>query len=263
MTDNGPSFCNVLDPQARKQHRPFSCPDKTLTALCQLGALRLNVRRCMLMFFNVDNACVLAEATRSLSLEDDSVHDQDDQLWLGHATIPRDVACCEVTVNLPAFPVHSVAGSKADCESVFVVNDLTENSQTKDKPFVTNHPHGRFYAGVPITSPAGINIGAYCVLDDEPRDGISQRDLSFMRDMSQTVMAHLETLRARSERQRVVHMVTGLGAFVQGASDSRKWERRISKRRVRTGSAGALKHSNLVSRQSERVIEHRVPNVYR
>jgi hypothetical protein len=225
MTANGPTYCDVRDAKARERHVPFSCPDKTLTAFCQLGALRFNVRRCLLFFFDVNYAYIMAEATRSLSLEDDNAHDPGDQLWLGHAKIPRGIACCEVTVGLPSFPI-TVTTANGDRDSVYVVEDLTKNLTTRDKPYVTSFPHGRFYAGVPITGPNGINIGAYCVLGDDPRDGVSDKDLIFLRDMSRTVMTHLETIRAQAERQRATQMVTGLGSFVKRSSDTRRWERR-------------------------------------
>lgn len=48
---------------------------------CQLGALRLGARRAMMFFFDSNYAYILAEATRTLSLLDDSVHEIDDALW--------------------------------------------------------------------------------------------------------------------------------------------------------------------------------------
>jgi signal transduction histidine kinase/CheY-like chemotaxis protein len=136
---------------------------------------------------------------------------------VGHSVIPRDVACCEVTVNLPAFDA-STHGNYRD--SVFVVDDLTLHPDLKNRPYVTGFPNGRYYAGVPITSSSGVNIGAYCILDDKPRSGISDQDLTFLRDMSQTVMTHLETIRALSEREQNNQMVAGLGDFVRNAPDS-------------------------------------------
>jgi len=260
MTEDGPTYCDVRDAKAREQHRPFSCPDKTLTAFCQLGALRFKARRCLLFFFDVNYAYAMAEATQSLSLEDDNAHDVDDQLWLGHAKIPRNIACCEITVNLPSFsPSSSTLNGERD--SVFVVNDLTKNPQTLDRPFVTGFPDGRFYAGVPVTAPSGINIGAYCILDDAPRSGVSDKDLMFLRDMSRTVMTHLETVRAQAERERATHMVTGLGAFVKLSSDSRRWERRnpaAPPKRSASASTRAQR-TGLVNRGSYRSIRSSVP----
>ena len=260
MTEDGPTYCDVRDAKAREQHRPFSCPDKTLTAFCQLGALRFKARRCLLFFFDVNYAYAMAEATQSLSLEDDNAHDVNDQLWLGHARIPRNIACCEITVNLPSFsPSSSTMNGERD--SVFVVNDLTKNPQTLDRPFVTAFPNGRFYAGVPVTAPSGINIGAYCILDDAPRSGVSEKDLMFLRDMSRTVMTHLETVRAQAERERATHMVTGLGAFVKSSSDSRRWEKRNPaappKRSASASTRAQL--TGLVNRGSYRSIRSSVP----
>lgn len=263
MTEDGPTYCDVRDAKAREQHKPFSCPDKTLTAFCQLGALRLKARRCLLFFFGVDCAYAMAEATQSLSLEDDNAHDLNDHLWLGHATIPRNIACCETTVNLPSFsPSSSTANGERD--SVFIVNDLTKNPQTSDRPFVTGFPHGRFYVGVPITSMSGINIGAYCILDDEPRDGVSDKDVMFLRDMSRTVMTHLETIRAQAERERATQMVTGLGAFVKRSSGSRLWEGRYpTTPATRSSSAdNRTQRPGFVSRRSHRSIRHSAPAVF-
>lgn len=138
-------------------------------------------------------------------------------LPVGHSVIPRDIACCEITVNLPPVPVTN--GSEDNHQtSTFVVDDLTKHPDLRDRPYVTDFPNGRYYAGAPITTPSGTNIGAYCILDDKPRDGISEKDALFLRDMSRTVMQHLETVRALSERQHNNHMVAGLGKFVRGLS---------------------------------------------
>jgi hypothetical protein len=146
-------------------------------------------------------------------------------------------------------------------DSVFVVNDLTKNTETLDRPFVTDFPNGRFYAGVPVTAPSGINIGAYCILGDEPRDGVSDKDLMFLRDMSRTVMTHLETVRAQAERERATHMVTGLGAFVKTSSDSRRWERRNPSTPVTRGPSAStrIQRTGLMNRGSYRKVRRSVP----
>ncbi|KPI34667.1 uncharacterized protein AB675_68 [Cyphellophora attinorum] len=218
MSDRGPKFCDVRDPVARARHQAVSSPDKILTAFCQLGALRLKARRCLVFFFDVTRAYVMAEATQTLSLESDSTHGPGDELWLGYSTIPRDIACCEITIGLP----HSLAVDATEYDrskSAFVVNDLTAHPDLSSRAYVTEYPHGRFYAGVPITTPSGVNIGAYCILDDKPRDGVSREDLTFLRDMSQTIMTHLETVRSHAEKQQSNRMVAGIRSFIRGTSD--------------------------------------------
>jgi signal transduction histidine kinase/CheY-like chemotaxis protein len=178
----------------------------------------MKAKRALIFFFDVNHAYILAEATQTLSLEHDGTHEPGDQLWLGYSVIPREVACCEVTVNMPSFDSTTSSGNYRD--SCFVVDDLTKHPDFRLRNYVTEHPHGRYYAGVPITTPAGVNIGAYCILDDRPREGISDQDLVFMRDMSQTVMTHLQTTRATSEREQNSRMVAGLGDFVRSTSNS-------------------------------------------
>lgn len=47
----------------------------------------------------------------------------------------------------------------------FEVEDLTADNRFKDKFYVTDEPHLRYYYGVPLKTPEGHNLGALCVLD--------------------------------------------------------------------------------------------------
>ncbi len=104
-----------------------------------------------------------------------------------------------------------------------VVNDLTKDDRFKHYPFVTGPPYSRFYAGVPIRSPSGHNIGTYCVLDETPRDGLSPAQLDFLKDMGTAVMHHLEMTRATEDHRRGKIMVKSLGSFAEGKSEQEKW----------------------------------------
>lgn len=221
LTKAGPPLCDLGNDEAVKAHRPLSCPDRALTAFCQLGALRLQTRRALLFFFDSSKAYVLAEATRTLSLQNDTIHADQDDLWLGHTIIPRGYSVCEHTINLPA----NEGTNKQDPNSsvVHIINDLSGDTRFCDRAFVTGGPKARFYAGVPITTPKGINIGAYCVLDDRKRDGLDEDGVNFLRDMAATVMTHLEMVRATAEHKIGTQMIAGLGAFIDGASGFRDW----------------------------------------
>lgn len=192
----------------------------------------------------------MAEATKTLSLEREATYEQGDQLWMGHSVIPRDVACCETTVNLPSFPAF--ADTKGDIsKSAFVVNDLTQHPDLSTRPYVAGYPHARFYAGVPITTSSGLNIGAYCILDDKVRDGVSRKDLLFLGDMSQTVMTHLESVRALSEQQKSNRMVNGLKDFVRGSLDAGH--------KVQPATNMPLKDESDTIRKS-RTVQYRLPD---
>ncbi|KAG7284241.1 hypothetical protein NEMBOFW57_010605 [Staphylotrichum longicolle] len=78
-------------------------------------------------------------------------------------------------------------------------------------------PTRQFYAGVPIRSPAGVNIGVYCVFDDAPRPGgLDQEQVRFIRDLSVVIMDYLAYKRSHDWYHREQRMVRGLGSFVEG-----------------------------------------------
>lgn len=220
LSDSGPRWTDLYDEVATRQHRPKSCPDLSLTAFCQLGALRLGTKRCLLFFFDRSNAYVLAEATRTLSLHDHDVHETGDALWLGFTVIPRGLSVCEHTVNMPVPDVQAEEDS-SEKNLIHVIEDLRGSTNFCDKPYVSDGPKARFYAGVPIITPGGLRIGAYCVLDDKPREGLNESDTKFMLEMAKTVMTHLETVRERAEFGRGTRMLKGLRSFVQDATARR------------------------------------------
>ncbi|KAI4724829.1 hypothetical protein E4T49_07421 [Aureobasidium sp. EXF-10728] len=203
------------------KHRPVQSSDKALTAFCQLAAIRLKMRRAMIFFFDTTHAYILAEATRTLSLHDDSLFDDDqDALWLGTTKIPRGFSVCEHTVNLP-----SNAGTNAhddDSHLIHIINNLTQDTRFCNRPYVTGGPRARFYAGVPITTPKGLKIGAFCVLDDKPHQGLAKKEIDFMQEMSVAVMSHLDMIKAKVEQRRGTDMVTALGAFTASESSARR-----------------------------------------
>ncbi|KAL1594548.1 hypothetical protein SLS60_010308 [Paraconiothyrium brasiliense] len=196
--------------------------DTALAAFAQLGALRLNCRRCLISFFDRRNCFILAEATRTACLitgQPEAV--QDDLAW-GTSTFPKDKSICFYTVNLPwGHPVQPI--DEYAPHPSLVVNDLAVDERFKNYPFVAGPPYSRFYAGVPIRSPSGHSIGTYCVLDDKPRNGISDLEMKFLKDMAGTVMRHLETSRAAEDHKRGGVMVKSLGSFADGKSSIDDW----------------------------------------
>jgi hypothetical protein len=83
LTNSDPPYTDLFDAEAAARHEPKLAPDPTITAFCQLGALRLNTKRCMVFFFDQTNGYVLAESTQSHH----SGHAG--ELWLGNTIIPR------------------------------------------------------------------------------------------------------------------------------------------------------------------------------
>lgn len=203
-------------------NNPLPSEDKALTAFAQLGALRLNARRCLISFFDRRNCYILAEATGSCSLHTGQPEFDEDTLCWGNTIFPKEKSICYYTVNLPTdrsgLPFDNAQGVPS-----LVVNDLTQDRRFKLFPSVVGDPNSRFYAGVPIRSPSGHNIGTYCVLDDKPRNGLSTHQLDFLKDMAGTVMRHLEMTRATEDHRRGKIMVKSLGSFAEGKSGLEDW----------------------------------------
>ncbi|KAF2874617.1 sensor histidine kinase-like protein/response regulator [Massariosphaeria phaeospora] len=202
--------------------RANASEDKALNAFAQLGALRLNTRRCLISFFDRRNCYVLAEATRTTSLHSGHAEFREDSLCWGSTLFSKEKSICYYTVNLPMNHAGPAMDDYNDVPSL-IVEDLSRDDRFKNYPFVVGYPHSRFYAGVPIRSPTGHSIGTFCVLDDKPRAGLTVFELSFLKDMAVTVMRHLEMTRATDDHRRGGIMIRSLGSFAEGKSSIEDW----------------------------------------
>jgi GAF domain-containing protein len=152
----------------------------------------------MMLFFDTQYIYVLAEATQNLAIGATPTQKQDDGLWMGMTKTLRNQAMCELTTELPLN-----GGSNAmDPETgslAHIVNDLQLDVRFNMKPFVTSGPRFRFYAGVPVTTAKGVNIGSFCIIDDKPRHGLIRSEVQFLQDMADATMSHLEMVRPTSK----------------------------------------------------------------
>ncbi|KAI4719694.1 hypothetical protein E4T48_04159 [Aureobasidium sp. EXF-10727] len=198
-----------------KGFRPLASRDTTLTAFAQLAALRLNVRRAMVSLIDSKHQYILAEATRTLSLVDDTRHAEGDALWLGTTSLAREDAVCQCAFTRQ-YTVKDEDGRSVTATAA-VMPDCRLDDDFKDKPYVIQEPGVRFYAGVPIRSRSGHNIGVYAVSHDAPRDPLTYDELRFMQDIAVAVMDHLEWARDRVDRYKGERIVRGMADFIEGA----------------------------------------------
>ena len=100
------------------------------------------------------------------------------------------------------FPLQETTRRDSFCtrtietDEIMVVEDATLDPRFCDNPFVTCEGGVRFYAGAPLKTKEGFNIGSLCVVDHIPRR-ISARDRGLLKDMAAIVVSEME-LRKRA-----------------------------------------------------------------
>ena len=76
-------------------------------------------------------------------------------------------------------------------DAPLVVPDTLSDPRFVENIHVTGAPHLRFYAGIPLSSRDGHNIGTLCAMDTKPRT-LSENEIETLTDLAQIVMNELE-----------------------------------------------------------------------
>ncbi len=118
-----------------------------------------------------------------------------------------------------AFCAHAVLQ-----DTPMVVTDALEDRRFLDNPHVTGDPHVRFYAGAPLRTPDGFNLGTFCAIDSRPR-GISEQHLKLLQDMAAVVVNELELRRLTRE---LTAQTNALNAALQEAERHKHMFERIA-----------------------------------
>ncbi|MGI9354414.1 MAG: sensor domain-containing diguanylate cyclase [Rhizobiaceae bacterium] len=86
---------------------------------------------------------------------------------------------------------YSFCAHAIEQDTPFIINDATQDSRFQDNPLVTGEPNIRFYAGIPLKTPSGFNIGTLCVIDTVARE-ISPLELTILQDLARLVIDEFE-----------------------------------------------------------------------
>jgi two-component system cell cycle sensor histidine kinase/response regulator CckA len=101
---------------------------------------------------------------------------------------PREIAFCS----------HGILQ-----EEIFVVKDAQADERFSTNPLVTGDPKIRFYAGAPLRTSEGHNLGMICVNDRVPRE-LTSEQLTALQALSRQVVANLELRRASRELRQTL-----------------------------------------------------------
>lgn len=72
-----------------------------------------------------------------------------------------------------------------------IVENAPTDIRVQTNPCVAGDPGVRFYAGIPLRTPDGHDLGALCAADTKPRS-FSPRDVEILSDLARLVMSELE-----------------------------------------------------------------------
>jgi PAS domain-containing protein len=125
---------------------------------------------------------------------------------------PRDQAFC----------AHAILQ-----DTVLVVPDAAVDDRFADNALVTGQPHIRFYAGAPLKTADGFNLGTLCVIDRVPHPHPNEQQLAILQDLSAQVVELLEAGRSRHEvlADRVTWLKTEkMAALALDAGNMGFWE---------------------------------------
>jgi PAS domain S-box-containing protein len=88
------------------------------------------------------------------------------------------------------FCVHAMGRT-----NLLVVNDATLDPYFRENPLVTGTAQVRFYAGAPLINQEGASLGALCIIDQKPRDGLTDLQAKGLSTLAQAVMTLFEAHR--------------------------------------------------------------------
>jgi signal transduction histidine kinase len=100
---------------------------------------------------------------------------------------PRDISFCS----------HGILNG-----NIFIVPDATNDARFTNNPLVTGSKGIRFYAGVPLTSQAGNNLGMLCVIDTVPRN-LNHEQQEALMVIGKQVVKQMELRLKNQELERI------------------------------------------------------------
>ncbi|KAK7690600.1 hypothetical protein QCA50_005699 [Cerrena zonata] len=117
--------------------------------------------------------------------------------------------------NLPrtsSFDAHTIL--QRDDEPT-VVLDAQDDWRFCKNPLVIGSPHIRFYAGCPLRTQDGFNIGTLSIMDDTPRREFSPRQRHTLKEFAQVAMRELELWRDKIQLRIRDRIQTSMEEFTR------------------------------------------------
>ncbi|KAF9546911.1 His Kinase A domain containing protein [Mortierella hygrophila] len=163
--------------------------DPNFERIVQLVAMVMGVKGCMITLVDHKELTVKAQHPPT-----------------GFSCFPREGSLCGHTILRAA-------------DDPFVVLDTKSDWRFQNLEAVNADPYVRFYAGAPLTTSEGLNVGSLCLVDDEPRSSFAEKEKMMLIDFAAVVMREMELWNDQVQlciRNRMMRDVT---RWVRGCLD--------------------------------------------
>lgn len=117
-----------------------------------------------------------------------------------------------------SFCTHTIKANDA-----LVIQDALQDPRFATNPLVVGEPRIRSYAGVPLHTPDGYNVGALCAIDTVPRE-YSAAQIGILASFAALVVDELE-LRRIAERDHLTQALTRRGFVEQMKKEIARFHR--------------------------------------
>lgn len=110
---------------------------------------------------------------------------------------------------------YSICNFSLISKDILVVPDALRDDLFADNPFVVGEPGVRFYAGAPLITHDGYNLGTLCLIDSNPREALSEAQKATLVDLAAMVIDELEL---RLAAKKIAQTDAALLTVTQGVS---------------------------------------------
>lgn len=141
---------------------------------------------------NLDEITQLASSICEVPIAFISLVDKDVQVFKAKTGLQAN----QIARNV-SFCTHAIEQNK-----LFIVEDSQIDDRFKDSPLVLGEPSLRFYAGQPLRTPNGNNIGTLCVIDYQPKQ-LTNKQKEMLAVLSKQVINYFELYKAKKELEKI------------------------------------------------------------
>lgn len=111
--------------------------------------------------------------------------------------------------------LNKKSNSDTRTDEPFVVLDATQDWRFMNNPQVVGAPHIRFYAGAPLRTADGHNVGSLCIIDDKPRAEFPPRSRLILKEFAAVTMREMELWRDKLQLRVRDRIQTSMEKFTR------------------------------------------------